>query len=491
VDTSDNPHAAARTVSFTVSDTALTSPAVTRDVDVVPVNDLPYASLATGTVTYVEDDAPVSLDTTATVTDPDDATLPSATIQITSGYHNGQDVLGGTAGGGVTGTWDAATGTLTLHGAASPASYQSVLRSVVFWNTSQHPANGARVLTVTLADASGPGGSVTRTVVVSDLDDAPVAVDDADTTFAAVGITVDVLENDTDIEDDELSIAAVADPAHGAADITSDDKLHIVPDRDFDGRMSIEYTVSDGAETDTGTLTLTVLPVADMGVDVTAAPNPVTVGDDILVDLEVGNDGPGLAVDPLVYFDMGAGHSITSVHSDDGTCGAVGRQGRCDFVDIAAGDTVHVTVAVRTGVAGTLTAGAVVAAAPLDFHVVDNGDEAEVLVRNRTRSSTPRTPATTTTTTLPDSHESVSTTPSSSSSTTTTTQHVTTTTKHHVTTTTHHEEHHETAPTTIAEQEDGEGKGGRSGVGLYVGVLVAIGAAIAAGVVLMQRRIGS
>ena len=51
-------------------------------------------------------------------------------------------------------------------------------------------------------------------------------------------------------------------------------------------------------------------------------------------------------------------------------------------------------------------------------------------------------------------------------------------------------EHHETPPTTVAEKDDG-GKGGRSGVGLYIAVLVGIAGAIAAGVVLMQRRIGS
>ncbi|HEX5095585.1 MAG TPA: Ig-like domain-containing protein, partial [Acidimicrobiia bacterium] len=490
VDTSDDPHAVARTVTFTVTDSALTSSPVTRSIDVVPVNDLPYASLATGSVTYVEDDAPVAIDSTATVTDPDDSTLPSATVAVTSGYHNGQDVLAVTGGGaGIAASWDSATGTLALHGAASPAGYQSVLRSVVFSNTSQHPTSGARVLTVTLADASGPGGSVTRTVVVSAVDDAPVAVDDSDTTFEAVGITVDVLENDTDIEDDQLSIAAVDVPAHATATVTSDQKLHVAPDADFAGSMSVDYTVSDGSATDTGTLTLTVLRVADMGVDLTAAPNPVTVGDDILVDIGVGNAGPGIAVHPVAYFDTGAGHRITSVRSDDGTCGAVGAQGRCDFVDIAAGDTVHVTVAVRTGGAGTLTAGAIVTAEPLDFHVADNGDEAELIVRSRTRSSAPRSPATTTT--VPQESSSTTSSTSSASSATTTT----TTTTHHASTTTTTRPvtpttHADAPPTTIAETDE-KSEGGRSGVGLYVGVLVTIAAAIAAAVVLIQRRVGS
>ena len=55
-------------------------------------------------------------DATVTVNDVDSTNLASATIHITTNYVNGQDVLSFTNANGITGSFTAATGTMTLSG---------------------------------------------------------------------------------------------------------------------------------------------------------------------------------------------------------------------------------------------------------------------------------------------------------------------------------------------------------------------------------------
>ena len=74
-----------------------------------------------------------------TVTDSDSPTLNHATVRVATNYTIGEDLLGFTDQLGITGSWDAATGTLTLTGSASAADYQTALRSVSYQNLSDNP----------------------------------------------------------------------------------------------------------------------------------------------------------------------------------------------------------------------------------------------------------------------------------------------------------------------------------------------------------------
>ena len=76
---------------------------------------------------------------TITASDVDNANLAGATIQIANNYQNGQDVLLFVNTAGITGTWNAATGTLTLAGSDTVANYQAALRAVKYQNTSANP----------------------------------------------------------------------------------------------------------------------------------------------------------------------------------------------------------------------------------------------------------------------------------------------------------------------------------------------------------------
>ena len=97
-------------------------------------------------------------------------------MQITGNYANGQDVLGFTNQNGITGSFNAATGTLTLTGSSSVANYQTALDSVTYLNTSDNPSGLARTVTIITNDGAANSVAVTDTINVTPVNDAPVVV---------------------------------------------------------------------------------------------------------------------------------------------------------------------------------------------------------------------------------------------------------------------------------------------------------------------------
>ena len=92
-----------------------------RGVALVPaVASAPPVVTTTGSaLSYNEDAGSVAVDPGLTVTD-DGANLFGATVSITSNYVSGEDVLSYTNQNGISGSWNAATGIMTLSGTASP-----------------------------------------------------------------------------------------------------------------------------------------------------------------------------------------------------------------------------------------------------------------------------------------------------------------------------------------------------------------------------------
>jgi cytochrome c len=86
---------------------------------------------------------------------------------------------------------------------------------------------------------------------------APKAVDDTATTSQGSAVDIDVLANDTDADaDDELTVASVTTPAHGTA-VVANGKVTYTPDAGHSGTDTFEYVVTDGTDSDTGTVTVT------------------------------------------------------------------------------------------------------------------------------------------------------------------------------------------------------------------------------------------
>jgi len=106
-----------------------------------PENDPPVLANGGNTTSYVQQQAtPPFIDAAITVSDIDSPNLIGATVKISSGFLAG-DQLNFTDQHGVTGSYNAATGELTLTGTTSVANYETALRSITFSSTSDHPTD--------------------------------------------------------------------------------------------------------------------------------------------------------------------------------------------------------------------------------------------------------------------------------------------------------------------------------------------------------------
>ena len=107
------------------------------------------------------------------MTDPDSLDLTGATVAITSGPTAG-DVLGFVNQNGITGSYDATAGVLTLIGVSSLANYQAALRSVTYDNASDNPSTAARIISFKVDDGGGLVNLGDATVSFTAVNDAPV-----------------------------------------------------------------------------------------------------------------------------------------------------------------------------------------------------------------------------------------------------------------------------------------------------------------------------
>jgi len=93
---------------------------------------------------------------------------------------------------------------------------------------------------------------------------APVASDDISLTAEDTPVTINVLMNDDDADDDPLTVVNLTQPANGTVTINGDQTVTYNPDPDFNGSDSFTYAANDGkANSNTATVTVTVSPVND------------------------------------------------------------------------------------------------------------------------------------------------------------------------------------------------------------------------------------
>ncbi len=208
VNLSDNPTAGNRTISFAITDNDLagiggpyTSIPATSTVVVTPVNDAPV--LTGGNIlNYQEDDPATAIDLSFAIVDVDSSNIFGATITIESGYINGQDILGFTDTANITGSWNAATGIMTLTGTDSIVAYRNALRSITYQNIeTANPFAGDRIISFLVNDGWDNSNMATSTVSVATVDDPPTLT---------AGATINYTEDDpATIVDTTITIADV------------------------------------------------------------------------------------------------------------------------------------------------------------------------------------------------------------------------------------------------------------------------------------------
>lgn len=139
--------------------------------------DLNGPAAGTGyTATYTEGDPAVAIVDNAalTLSDPDQLTVNGAMITITNPLDGAAEAVAVTTAGAVNASYDTGTGVLTLSGVDTLATYQAVLRTLTYLNTSQNPDTTSRIITVAVDDGAALGTAAVATVGVAAVPDAPV-----------------------------------------------------------------------------------------------------------------------------------------------------------------------------------------------------------------------------------------------------------------------------------------------------------------------------
>ncbi len=171
----------------------------------------PVVTTSGGSLAYTEGNPATAIDPALTVSDSSINVLAGATVTISGNYASGQDVLGFTSQNGITGSWNAATGVLTLSGSSSVANYQTALESVTYRNTSANPSTLTRTISFTATDGATPSAAATRTIQVTAVDNAPVVTTSTGTLSYMMGnaAAVDSAVTVSDVDSPNMASAVV------------------------------------------------------------------------------------------------------------------------------------------------------------------------------------------------------------------------------------------------------------------------------------------
>jgi hypothetical protein len=118
--------------------------------------------------------------------------------------------------------------------------------------------------TVIASNVTGSTQSSTRSFTSFHINVAPTATNDDETVTEDSGTTTfDVLANDSDPEDDTLTIESVGATDKGGTAVLNNNQIDYTPAANFFGTETFTYTVNDGNLTDVATVTITVTEVND------------------------------------------------------------------------------------------------------------------------------------------------------------------------------------------------------------------------------------
>jgi hypothetical protein len=200
-----------------------TTSAAYQTVTLTAVNDAPVITPGS-TASFTEGSAAVAINAALTVTDADDTQIDSASVTISAGRTSGDllalpDTFASTSG--ISASYDAGTGVLSLTGSATVADYQAALRAVTFENTSGEPTNNSTALTRTISyslvdansDAVGAAtGTASATIAVHAVNSAPVLASSASALAYTEGDTaaaIDATLGLSDADDTQMNGATV------------------------------------------------------------------------------------------------------------------------------------------------------------------------------------------------------------------------------------------------------------------------------------------
>ena len=171
---------------------------------------------------------------------------------------------------------------------------------------------GTDSFSYTISDSFGATDTATVTVTVSDIPNIPpVAVDDFANTPEDITTNIFVLDNDFDLDGDALSIVGFAQTTEFGGSVSqSGNTLVYNPGFGFTGTDSFSYTISDGQDTDTATVSVTVEQAGPVAFE----DNVVVLQDRRELSIPVlFNDSPA---DGLVLVNVGTATGTVEIRGD-------------------------------------------------------------------------------------------------------------------------------------------------------------------------------
>ena len=253
------------------------------------LNDPPHVVDAIAKKKYTEGQGEtIIIDGSLTVTDVDDSKIESASVTISTGYQPTEDVLGFSDTSEISGSWNAASGQLSLSGTATKNAYAAALATVTYTNSDDlNPSLGHRTVSWQLNDGDAASNTASSIIDVGGINDSPESQTDSGSVDAGSSLNVTagsgLLSNDSDPESDNLSvsdirtggesqsgtdgsIATALTGNYGQLTVSSDGSYtysanQAAADALAEGATAIDvftYTLNDGTDNDLGELTITV-----------------------------------------------------------------------------------------------------------------------------------------------------------------------------------------------------------------------------------------
>ena len=327
--TSDNPSTLDRTVSFVVNDGADNSNLLSRNIQFTAVNDAPVLStIETTTALYTENSTPIGITGNLAAADVDDTTIESATVSITDNFAAGEDILTFTDQLGITGSYDAINGVLSLTGSTTLANYETALHLITYQNTSDNPSALDRTISFVVNDGDDTSNLLSRNIQFTSVNDAPVlsTIEIAPALYTENSIPIGITGNlaVADVDDSNIESATVSITGNFTA---GEDVLSFTDQTDITGN----YDAINGVLTLTGSATLADYEIAlhsvayqnnsdDPSTAIRTVSFIVNDGDSISnlasrdIELTPANDAPVLStieISPALYTENGVPVGIT------------------------------------------------------------------------------------------------------------------------------------------------------------------------------------
>jgi hypothetical protein len=157
---------------YTVSDGNGGTDTATATITIQGQNTAPDLDAGSTAAFEVGSVVATQVDTTIEITDPDDVNMVGGSVAITDGFQTG-DTLNFTNQNGITGSYNATTGVLTLTGVSSTENYETAMESVTFSPGGGLAAVlGEREFTFVVSDGDASSApDVTSTAVINVVDD--------------------------------------------------------------------------------------------------------------------------------------------------------------------------------------------------------------------------------------------------------------------------------------------------------------------------------